>query len=112
MSRVNSIASSIAAPELEAFASRITASIERGEQQLRELESNLIGALRDHDTIQEDQDAMRALVESIRFDVRQARRALDRIAEGTYGKCRECGGPIAIDRLDAMPTAERCARCA
>ena len=109
MSRVNSIASPA---DLEALARRLTASVERGEAQLRELESNLMGALRDHDTIQEDQDALRALVESIRIDVRQARRALERIAEGTYGKCRECGEAIAPARLDAMPAAERCAQCA
>jgi RNA polymerase-binding transcription factor DksA len=98
--------------DYEALARRLTASVERGEAQLRELESSLVGALRDHDTIQEDQDAMRALVESIRIDVRQARRALDRIADGSYGKCRECGEPIAPARLEAMPAAERCARCA
>jgi RNA polymerase-binding transcription factor DksA len=108
MPRVNSIASS----DHDALAGRLAASVERGEAQLRELESNLIGALRDHDTIQEDQDALRALVESIRIDVRQARRALDRIAEGTYGRCRECGEAIAPARLEAMPAAERCARCA
>jgi RNA polymerase-binding transcription factor DksA len=109
MPRVNSIATPA---EHEALTRRLTASIERGEAQLRELESNLIGALRDHDTIQEDQDTLRALVESIRIDVRQARRALERIADGTYGTCRECGDAIAPARLDAMPAAERCARCA
>jgi RNA polymerase-binding transcription factor DksA len=44
--------------------------------------------------------------------VRQARRALDRIAEGKYGRCRECGEAIAPARLEAMPAAERCAGCA
>ena len=109
MPRVNSIATTA---DHEALARRLAASVERGESQLRELESNLIGAMRDHDTIQEDQDALRALVESIRIDVRQAHRALERIADGTYGKCRECGESIAPARLDAMPAAERCARCA
>lgn len=108
MSRVNSIAT----PDPQVLASRLTASVERGEQQLRELDANLMSALRDHDTIQEDQDALRALVESIRLDVLHARRALARLDDGTYGTCRSCGAAIAPDRLDAIPTAERCARCA
>ena len=108
MSRVNSIVSAAN----EALTRRLASRVERGEAQLRELESNLIGALRDHDTIQEDQNTLRALVESIRLDVRQAQRALERIADGTYGVCRECGDAIAPARLDAMPAAERCARCA
>ena len=77
-------------PVVEARAARLVASIERGERQLRELESNLVGALRDHDTIQEDQNSLRALREAVRFDVTQARRALARLADGSYGLCRTC----------------------
>ena len=96
----------------QAAKDRLTASVERGELQLREVNSTLTGALQDHDTIQEDQDTLRALSEAIRSDVDRARRALLRVADGTYGICRGCGGSIAAERLDAIPTAERCARCA
>jgi DnaK suppressor protein len=108
MSQVDSIDTSAA----EAMAARVANSIERGERQLRELESSLVGALTDHDTIQEDQNSLRALVEAIRFDVTQARRAQVRIADGTYGLCCICRTPISPDRLDAMPSTERCSRCA
>jgi DnaK suppressor protein len=37
-----------------------------------------------------------------------ARRAL---AEGTYGTCRNCGQPIAPERLEAAPEAVRCIDC-
>ena len=108
MSQVNLIDT----PTVEARAARLAANIERGESQLRELESNLVGALRDHDTIQEDQNSLRALLEAVRFDVTQARRALARLADGSYGLCRTCKVAISPERLDAMPSAERCARCA
>jgi DnaK suppressor protein len=36
-------------------------------------------------------------------------RAEQRLAEGTYGLSIESGEPIADDRLEAMPTAERTA---
>lgn len=35
-------------------------------------------------------------------------RALDRLAAGTYGICGVCGGPIGVERLRAVPAAERC----
>lgn len=42
-------------------------------------------------------------------------RALDaaheRIADGSYGTCIECGGDIGLERLRANPAAERCIRC-
>lgn len=37
--------------------------------------------------------------------------ALERMAEGTYGICTECGGPIAEERLEAFPSATTCINC-
>ena len=34
--------------------------------------------------------------------------ALQRIEEGTFGVCRDCGEPIGWPRLNAQPTAMRC----
>jgi RNA polymerase-binding transcription factor len=42
-------------------------------------------------------------------DVRRARAKLD---EGSYGRCDGCGEPIAGERLEALPWATRCIRCA
>jgi RNA polymerase-binding transcription factor DksA len=39
-------------------------------------------------------------------------RALERIALGTYGTCAHCGGAIPLARLDAVPYAEFCVKCA
>jgi RNA polymerase-binding protein DksA len=38
--------------------------------------------------------------------------ALQRIAEGTYGRCAACGKPIALARLRALPTTRLCIDCA
>jgi DnaK suppressor protein len=43
--------------------------------------------------------------------VRQLRSAIDRIADGTYGICRECEEEIAPNRLRAIPWAELCIEC-
>ena len=38
--------------------------------------------------------------------------ALERIEEGTYGQCEECGVKIPKTRLNAIPYATLCVRCA
>ena len=38
--------------------------------------------------------------------------ALGRIDAGTFGRCEQCGKRIARARLDAIPYARQCARCA
>ena len=37
--------------------------------------------------------------------------ALDRLAEGTFGECINCGEEITPKRLDAIPWAPHCIRC-
>ncbi len=38
--------------------------------------------------------------------------ALNRIAEGTFGRCERCGAEIGSDRLREVPYARHCAGCA
>jgi DnaK suppressor protein len=38
-------------------------------------------------------------------------RAQDRIADGTYGVCEQCGAAIPGERLAALPTARTCVQC-
>jgi RNA polymerase-binding transcription factor len=37
--------------------------------------------------------------------------ALDKILDGTYGECEECGDEIGAGRLKAMPLAKLCISC-
>ena len=38
-------------------------------------------------------------------------RALGKIANGDYGRCEDCGKPIPLSRLRALPMAAKCLRC-
>jgi DnaK suppressor protein len=38
-------------------------------------------------------------------------KALDRIADGTFGTCDECGEDISTKRLEARPETTLCIRC-
>jgi DnaK suppressor protein len=86
--------------------------VERSEKQLLELESDMDGMLREHDTIQEDLDQARTVLEGIRADLQRAQRAIARIDAGTFGQCVDCRNQIAPARLEAIPEAERCSTCA
>lgn len=44
-------------------------------------------------------------------EIRDIDAALLRIAAGKYGVCSDCERSVAIDRLQAYPTAKRCHRC-
>ena len=38
--------------------------------------------------------------------------ALGRIDEGSYGACVDCGRPVPVARLDALPYTKYCVECA
>ena len=44
-------------------------------------------------------------------ELRDVEAALERIKNGTYSTCVECGEEITSERLDAYPTAKRCITC-
>ena len=37
--------------------------------------------------------------------------AIERIDDGSYGKCEECGGEIGLERLRARPVTTLCIDC-
>lgn len=37
--------------------------------------------------------------------------AFERIGDGTYGRCEECGGEIGVERLKARPVTTFCIGC-
>lgn len=46
-----------------------------------------------------------------RLVVEQITAALNRIDDGSYGRCIRCGNPIAAARLEALPYAAACIDC-
>jgi DnaK suppressor protein len=52
-----------------------------------------------------------AEIEIDRHRLQDIERAQQRLAEGRYGVCTDCGEDIAADRLLALPTALRCTAC-
>jgi len=52
-----------------------------------------------------------ALVARSRRRLERVEAALRRLDEGTYGKCANCGAPIAPSRLKVLPAAPLCIKC-
>ncbi len=53
-----------------------------------------------------------AAARSIAAAIAEVDRVLEKLDEGTYGACDDCGGPIGSERLEAAPWAALCVRCA
>lgn len=53
-----------------------------------------------------------AAARSIAEALAEVDRALEKLEEGTYGTCDDCGLPVGPERLEAVPWAGRCVRCA
>lgn len=52
-----------------------------------------------------------ALEMNLRRQLQMTEDALRRFDAGTYGVCSNCGEPIPIERLDALPQADLCIKC-
>jgi RNA polymerase-binding protein DksA len=59
-----------------------------------------------------DEEVSLGLLENEAHLLTEINDALARIEQGSYGRCVECGQPIARRRLHAIPYASRCLRCA
>jgi RNA polymerase-binding transcription factor DksA len=59
-----------------------------------------------------DQEFTLGLIENEQGTLELVYEALDRIGAGTFGRCQECGDPIAKPRLQALPYTRHCIQCA
>jgi DnaK suppressor protein len=59
-----------------------------------------------------EQEFTLSLMENEGVTLDQIESSLERIEEGTYGQCEECGVKIPKARLNAIPYATLCVRCA
>lgn len=72
--------------------------------------SNVPTHLADHDS--EGLDTAVELIRNEQGLLELVEGALERIENGTYGQCQECGQEITEPRLKAIPYTPHCIRCA
>ena len=59
----------------------------------------------------QNEDVVYGLDEAARVELKQIKDALDRIENGEFGICMECGGNIPSERLEAIPFTPYCVPC-
>lgn len=96
--------------ELNRRKSELLAQITRAESQARASAERLTDpGDKSADTL--NREFLFAQTDATRQSLGRVQEALDRIREGTFGECEECGGPISPARLKAIPWARNCVRC-
>ena len=51
------------------------------------------------------------LLSDLRQDLDEVESAMERLDEGTYGRCEVCGSPFSGAELEAQPALRRCPSC-
>lgn len=60
----------------------------------------------------ENDEVLQQLSHQLHAELQQAEQAIKREAAGQYGICQHCGGEIAPARLQLLPFALTCVKCA
>jgi DnaK suppressor protein len=81
------------------------------EDELRELSGGSDNHLADIATHTYDRELDSTLEESEGQHLAHVDAALERIEDGTYGICENCGRPIGAERLEAVPWVTLCIDC-
>ncbi|MCW2828291.1 MAG: DNA-binding protein [Marmoricola sp.] len=108
--------------ELKEVQTQLADDVDRLTGELAEVEGDLAGMIENsgegagHDqadvgsaSFERDQEMV--IVNNARDMLDQSQHALERIADGTFGKCENCGNAIGKNRLMAFPRATMCLRC-
>jgi RNA polymerase-binding transcription factor DksA len=95
---------------------RLTRRLAELEGRLHDIEDELdepaAADFEERATEREGDEVLESLGQAGLTEIRQIRAALARIEAGTYGVCAECGEEISTERLEVVPHAMTCRRCA
>ncbi len=62
-------------------------------------------------TLSDDKEYLSKLIEQDARGLEEINHALEKILDGSYGKCESCGEAIGRERLEAIPTTLLCTDC-
>ena len=86
--------------------------VERTHHHLHERDTPVSANYAEQSVEMENQELVMNLDAEGRSEINEINAALKRIDDGTYGICQNCGYEINPDRLDAIPQAALCIKCA
>jgi RNA polymerase-binding transcription factor DksA len=100
----------------QVYEPRLHARLKELQERLHGIEHDLIETpsadFGERATEREGDEVLESLGAQGMQEIRMIEAALQRIEDGEFGYCVNCGKPIALARLDLVPHAARCAKCA
>jgi DnaK suppressor protein len=93
---------------LEKREEQLLDDIERKQKEAREHTDRETGDAMDLAANLEGEEELLRQVDAEYRELEEVREALQRIEDGKFGKCVECGKPIPLGRLEAIPWAKYC----
>ena len=106
--------------KLESLRSQLTSELKAVDHQLKEygatvegegIEVSMDEGFADSASATAERASVLGLVEQLQATRVQLAAALERIDEGTFGKCEKCGQEIPVERLEALPSTRLCVSC-
>lgn len=103
--------------DIEYFRGLLTAMLEeaqqKGDSTLEDLTDNneIFADPADRATAESDRAFTLRIRDRERRLIKKIRAALQRIDDGTFGVCEECGEDIGVPRLKARPVTKLCINC-
>lgn len=86
--------------------------VDRTHQHIHHKDGRISANFAEQSVEMENEQLVYQLDEEGRQKLRLIDRALARLEDGTYGECISCGELVADGRLEAIPYAEMCIKCA
>ncbi len=102
----------LAAAKLVSRREELDQRLEKVCRDLRHVAAPLSADSADRSVELEDDEVLNRLAETTCNELTQVRHALNRIDAGHFGVCEQCGDPVGVGRLLAVPEATDCAACA
>ena len=103
-------------PDLESIKRQLQERLAELSGHHRKIQDNLMKPgnrdWKEQATERENDEVLQRLGEAEQSEILGIRAVLDKVDDGTFGICDECGETIAAGRLEAVPTAALCVRCA
>ncbi|MCK6511414.1 TraR/DksA family transcriptional regulator [Myxococcota bacterium] len=98
--------------KLETEAQTLRHRLQKIQGDLRQEDGALSADFEEQAVELENSEVLAALEDQTHQKLRLIEQTLQRIHNGTYGVCNDCGDPIGTKRLEAIPYATRCIKCA
>ena len=102
--------------DTESYKARLTTRLAELEDRLTGIEADLDAPVNpdfaDRATEREGDEVLESLGSAGLAEIKAIQAALKRIEDGSYGICVVCGEEISPERLDVVPHATNCRKCA